>query len=117
MKIGLLVLSLVLSFSLVVALLIGFYAWSKNIPIFLKVFRWIRLGYAILYIKILKLFGKIKWIRSFYLKLKLNDETTLLESLQESDLVQPTSTEQKSGRPKSSKEKYSKRDRKGRFTK
>ena len=117
MKIGLLLLSLVLSLSLVVALVIGLYVLSRNIPIFLKLFRAIRLGYGILYLKTLNLFGKKKWIRSFFVKLQLNGEETLSESLKKHDPAQLSLDELNIDPPKSSKSTSQKRDKKGRFCK
>jgi uncharacterized membrane protein YcjF (UPF0283 family) len=87
MELNILLLACVSSLVLVVALAIVFIGWSLNIPIFSIVFDKIRLLYAIAYLWILKLFGRIKLIRLFFVKAKLNGETTLLDSISESDLA------------------------------
>jgi len=120
MKLGIILLSFVCSFLLVVALLIAIIVCLKNIRIFKILFNKVKLLYAILYIKTLKFFGIQKLIRLFSIKLELNEETTLLEALQGKDLVLPTSTKQSSNpqKPlKNTSKKKRKRDSLGRFTK
>jgi hypothetical protein len=103
MQLNILLLSLLSSFIMLVVLWIGSCALLLNTHFCSKVYNMIRLSYAILYLKTLKLFGKSKLIRLFSLKQKLNEETTLLNSISEKDLVLPTSTKPKSSPRNTSK--------------